>query len=57
MNRAYLRPVMQLRRATREVARGRLEAEINVRTGDELEELGESFAGMLGRLAEGPRRQ
>ncbi len=52
VNRAYLRPVMQLRRAAQEVAGGRLEAEVNVRTGDELEELGESFAGMLDRLAE-----
>jgi diguanylate cyclase (GGDEF)-like protein len=52
LNGAYLRPIMELRRATQEVSRGELEVDIGVQTGDELEELADSFSGMLDRLAE-----
>jgi len=52
LNRAYLRPVMEIHRATRAVSDGRLDVELRVETGDEIEELAESFGHMLDRIAE-----
>lgn len=49
-SRAVTKPVVDLTAAARRVAEGNLEARADVRTGDELEELGDSFNAMIPKL-------
>ncbi|OLC53287.1 MAG: hypothetical protein AUH92_06265 [Acidobacteria bacterium 13_1_40CM_4_69_4] len=52
LTRKITSPIRSLVEATRAVAEGRLDHTIEVKTGDELRELGTSFSAMLGRLRE-----
>jgi sigma-B regulation protein RsbU (phosphoserine phosphatase) len=49
-SRAVTKPVVDLTRTARRVAEGDLEARADIRTGDELEDLGESFNAMIPKL-------
>lgn len=49
-SRAVTKPVVDLTRVARRVADGDLEARAEIRTGDELEDLGESFNTMIPKL-------
>ncbi|WP_150299016.1 putative bifunctional diguanylate cyclase/phosphodiesterase [Pseudomonas profundi] len=49
--RRVLRPLDMLRRATARVGDGRLDKPVVVNSGDEFEELADSFNGMMGKLA------
>jgi signal transduction histidine kinase len=47
-----IRPILALRRATQDIAGGRLDARVDIRTGDEFSELGDAFNAMADRLIE-----
>lgn len=46
----FVRPIMRLRNATREIAGGNLSAQVNIMTGDEIEELASDFNVMAKKL-------
>src|SRR5262245_55833452 len=51
--RAFIDPIFELKRATHDVAAaGQLDTRVNIRTGDEFEELGDAFNTMSDRLVE-----
>jgi signal transduction histidine kinase len=50
--RSFINPILTLKRATQAVAAGQLDARVDIRTGDEFAELGESFNTMATRLIE-----
>jgi len=50
--RSFIGPILALKRATQAVAAGRLEARVDIRTGDEFSDLGEAFNTMAARLVE-----
>lgn len=54
-SRAVTGPVNRLAAAVDELARGRLDTRVDIRTGDELQRLGESFNAMTSELAEHTR--
>jgi len=51
-SRAVTRPVNQLAEASQRLARGDYQSRVDIRTGDELEALGEAFNDMAPKLAE-----
>jgi signal transduction histidine kinase len=53
MRKAVITPLKLLEESAREVSRGNLDARVAIRTGDELERLGEAFNTMADRLGEG----
>ncbi len=50
--RSFIGPILSLKRATREVAGGRLDTRVDIGSGDEFGELGDAFNTMAGRLAQ-----
>jgi signal transduction histidine kinase len=50
--RYFIDPILKLKHATHEVAKGQLETRVDIRTQDEFGELGESFNTMANRLVE-----
>jgi signal transduction histidine kinase len=50
--RSFITPILALKRATHDVAAGQLDTRVNIGTGDEFTELGESFNTMANRLIE-----
>ena len=48
--RTFITPILELKRATRDVAAGQLDARVEIRTGDEFEQLGDAFNTMANRL-------
>ncbi len=50
--RSFISPILTLQRATQSVAAGHLEARVDIRTGDEFSDLGDSFNTMADRLVE-----
>src|SRR6185295_6085981 len=50
--RSFINPILELKRATKEVAKGHLERRLDIRTGDEFGELGDAFNTMADRLVE-----
>jgi len=48
--RGFIRPILTLKRATRDVAAGQLDTRVDIRTGDEFSDLGDSFNTMADRL-------
>jgi len=50
--RSFISPILTLKRATREVAGGALDTRVDIGTGDEFADLGESFNTMANRLTE-----
>jgi len=50
--RSFITPILTLKRATFAVAAGQLDTRVNIKTGDEFTELGESFNTMADRLIE-----
>jgi len=50
--RSFITPILALKRATQRVAAGQLETRVDIRTGDEFAELGDSFNTMANRLTE-----
>src|SRR5579862_2523997 len=50
--RSFISPILTLERGTRAVASGQLDARVDIRTGDEFSDLGESFNTMADRLVE-----
>lgn len=50
LSKAILFPIMTLNRVTKEVATGNLDLKVKIRTGDELEQLGETFNHMTAAL-------
>ncbi len=50
--RSFINPILTLKRATSDVASGQLDTRVDIRTGDEFEDLGESFNTMANRLIE-----
>jgi signal transduction histidine kinase len=50
--RSFIIPILALKRATQAVAAGQLDARVDIRTGDEFAELGDSFNTMATRLVE-----
>jgi signal transduction histidine kinase len=50
--RSFINPILALKRATHAVASGQLDARVDIRTGDEFAELGDSFNTMATRLVE-----
>ncbi|MGB7217820.1 MAG: sensor histidine kinase [Vicinamibacterales bacterium] len=58
--RSFIRPILKLKSATQEVAKGELETRVDIQTGDEFADLGDAFntmAGRLGQLQEDVKRQ
>jgi signal transduction histidine kinase len=58
--RTFINPILELKRATHDVASGQLDARVDIRTGDEFGELGDAFntmADRLGKLQEEVKRQ
>jgi signal transduction histidine kinase len=58
--RTFINPILELKRATHGVAAGKLDARVDIRTGDEFGELGDAFntmADRLGTLQEEVKRQ
>ncbi len=51
-SRRFTRPIMDLRAGVEEIARGNLDHRVEIRTGDEIEELAEGFNGMGEKLKE-----
>ncbi|RLC59071.1 MAG: hypothetical protein DRI80_13040 [Chloroflexota bacterium] len=51
-SRRLVRPLQELRRAAMEIGEGRLDYAIEIRTGDEVEDLAEAFTQMARRLKE-----
>ncbi len=52
LSRGITRPVKKLALAAKEIGKGRLETKVDIRTGDELEHLGDAFNGMVTGLKE-----
>jgi len=50
--RTFITPILKLQRATHDVASGQLDTRVDIRTGDEFEDLGGSFNTMANRLVE-----
>ena len=50
--RSFINPILKLKRGTQELAAGRLDARVDIRTGDEFAELGDAFNMMADRLVE-----
>jgi signal transduction histidine kinase len=50
--RSFITPILALTRATHAVASGQLDTRVDIRTGDEFQDLGESFNTMANRLIE-----
>ena len=50
--RSFINPILELKRATHDVAAGRLSTRVDITTGDEFTDLGESFNTMADRLVE-----
>jgi len=50
--RSFINPILELKRATRDVAAGRLSTRVDITTGDEFTDLGESFNTMADRLVQ-----
>ena len=50
--RSFINPILELQRATRDVAAGRLNTRVNIRRSDEFGDLGDSFNTMADRLVE-----
>jgi signal transduction histidine kinase len=50
--RSFINPILTLNRATQEVASGKLETRVDIRSGDEFGDLGEAFNTMANRLVE-----
>jgi len=50
--RGFIRPILTLKRATRDVAAGQLQTRVDIRTGDEFSDLGDSFNTMADRLVQ-----
>ncbi|HNV85379.1 MAG TPA: diguanylate cyclase [Candidatus Omnitrophota bacterium] len=50
ISRSLIAPIALLNEATKEIARGKLELRVNIRTGDEIQELGETFNEMTSAL-------
>jgi signal transduction histidine kinase len=50
--RMFLRPLSQLRRSADKVAKGNIEVRSHIRTGDEFEQLSDTFNSMLARLSD-----
>jgi signal transduction histidine kinase len=50
--RTFINPILKLKRATRDVASGQLGTRVDIRTGDEFEDLGEAFNTMANRLVD-----
>ena len=50
--RTFINPILKLKRATHDVASGQLSTRVDIRTGDEFSDLGESFNTMANRLVE-----
>ena len=50
--RSFIDPILELKRATGEVASGNLNARVAIDTGDEFADLGDSFNSMANRLVE-----
>ena len=48
--RGFITPILALQRATRDVAAGQLDTRVDIRTGDEFSDLGDSFNTMADRL-------
>ncbi|PYR25906.1 MAG: hypothetical protein DMF92_19605, partial [Acidobacteria bacterium] len=48
--RGFITPILALQRATSDVAAGQLDARVDIRTGDEFSDLGDSFNTMADRL-------
>ncbi|RPJ08556.1 MAG: DUF3365 domain-containing protein, partial [Deltaproteobacteria bacterium] len=53
LRRLVIRPLNNLRDMTGEISDGNLEARVSIATGDELEQLGDSFNSMAGKLSRG----
>ncbi len=51
-HRMFLRPLRQLRRSADKVAKGNIEVRSHIRTGDEFEQLSDTFNSMLARLSD-----
>jgi signal transduction histidine kinase len=49
--RSFINPILELKRATHDVAAGQLDARVDIRRGDELGQLGDAFNTMADRLA------
>jgi signal transduction histidine kinase len=50
--RSFINPILELQRATRDVAAGHLNTRVNIRRSDEFGDLGDSFNTMADRLVE-----
>jgi signal transduction histidine kinase len=50
--RSFINPILLLKRATHGVASGQLDTRVNIETGDEFADLGESFNTMANRLVD-----
>ena len=50
--RGFITPILALQRATRDVAAGQLDTRVDIRTGDEFSDLGDSFNTMADRLVQ-----
>ena len=50
--RSFINPILALKRGTHDVAAGRLETRVDIRTGDEFGELGDAFNTMADRLVQ-----
>jgi signal transduction histidine kinase len=50
--RAFINPILELKRGTQGVAAGALDTRVDIRTGDEFAELGDAFNTMADRLVE-----
>jgi signal transduction histidine kinase len=50
--RSFINPILELKRATHDVAAGRLSTRVDITTGDEYTDLGESFNTMADRLVQ-----
>jgi signal transduction histidine kinase len=52
VGRGFISPILALKRATHAVAAGQLDTRVDIRTGDEFSDLGDSFNAMAKRLIE-----
>jgi signal transduction histidine kinase len=50
--RTFINPILKLKVATHDVASGKLETRVDIRTGDEFEDLGDAFNTMANRLVD-----
>jgi signal transduction histidine kinase len=50
--RSFINPILELKRATHDVAAGRLSTRVDIRTGDEFTDLGDAFNTMADRLVQ-----